>query len=234
MLSFLFKYETRFKTKEFIYVVPENFDPITKFLMKLNIYEKKERTLLKLMKNDTDIIEAGAGIGLISMYLKRKIKFNRLIMIEPNKKMNEIIKKNFLINNFHNSDIHILNYGLSDSERENVTFHKFESDMANTISQDTLDYNLKIKEADQIDTISIDKIIEKYNIKKFQLVLDIEGEELNVLRNNNKWMDNCSSILLENHLPKVKLNKLNQYVVSKGFQIVKKKENVFLFVKNLY
>ncbi len=40
--------------------------------MKFNIYEKKERSLIKYMDNNTDIIEAGAGIGLISMYLKKK------------------------------------------------------------------------------------------------------------------------------------------------------------------
>ena len=53
--------------------MPITFDPITKFLMKFNIYEKKERSLIKYMDNNTDIIEAGAGIGLISMYLKKKL-----------------------------------------------------------------------------------------------------------------------------------------------------------------
>ena len=68
----MFKNQTKFKTKEFDYIVPENFDPITKFLMKLNIYEKKERSLLNNMFDNTDVIEAGAGIGLISMYIKKK------------------------------------------------------------------------------------------------------------------------------------------------------------------
>ena len=64
-------------------------------------------------------------------------------MVEPNTKMNEIIINNFLINNFKKEDINILNYGLSNTERQNVIFQKFESDMANTISNETLDYNLK-------------------------------------------------------------------------------------------
>ena len=42
LLSFLFKNQTKFKTNEFNYVVPENFDSITKFLMRFNIYEKKK------------------------------------------------------------------------------------------------------------------------------------------------------------------------------------------------
>jgi len=228
----LYKNDIKFKTKDFIYEVPLDFDPITKFLMKFDIYEKKERTLLKKMLPDTDIIEAGAGVGLISMYLKKKIKNNRLFMIEPNIEMNQIIKKNFKLNNFDEREINLLNFGLSDNEKVDVPFFKFESDMANTVSTETLDYNLKKKDITKIDTLSINSIVNKYNIQDFQLVLDIEGEETNVLKKNNDWMKNCKSILLENHLPKIKLQELNKYVVNKGFKIIDKKENVFLFVKN--
>ena len=70
-----------------------------------------------------------------------------------------------------------------------------------------------------------------YNLKEFQLILDIEGEEVNVIKNNNQWMDNCNCILLENHLPKVRLEELNNYIINKGFRIIQKKENVFLFKK---
>lgn len=225
----MFKNQTKFKTKEFDYIVPENFDSITKFLMKLNIYEKKERSLLNNMFDNTDVIEAGAGIGLISMYIKKKIKNKKLIMVEPNIKMNEIIINNFLINNFNKEEINILNYGLSDSERKNVPFQKFESDMANTMSKETLNYNLKKQNIETIETININNIVKKYNLKEFQLILDIEGEEVNVIKNNNQWMDNCNCILLENHLPKVRLKELNNYIINKGFRIIQKKENVFLF-----
>lgn len=232
LISFLFKNQTKFKTKEFNYVVPEDFDPITKFLMKFNIYELKERSLVEKMLKDIDIIEAGAGIGLISMYLKKKTSDKNLVMIEPNKKMNEIIKKNFILNGFSEDQIIIENYGLSDEIRNNVPFQKFESDMANTISVESLDYNFRKKDTDYIDTININSVIAKYDIKKFQLVLDIEGEEANVLTKNNEWLKNCRTILLENHLPKEKLLELNNYILSQNFQIVDKKENVFLF-KNL-
>ena len=96
--------------------------------------------------------------------------------------------------------------------------------MANTISNETLDYNLKKQNTETIETISINSIVKKYNLKKFQLILDIEGEEVNVIKNNNEWIDNCNCILLENHLPKIKLNELNNYIINKGFKIVQKKK----------
>ena len=42
LLSFFYKNETKFKTNEFNYFVPKHFDPITKFLIKFNIYEKDD------------------------------------------------------------------------------------------------------------------------------------------------------------------------------------------------
>ncbi len=212
--------------------MPKDFDPITKFLMKFNLYEMKERSLVKKLSDNLDIIEAGAGIGLISMYLKKKIKKKKLIMIEPNIKMNSIINENFILNNFSNEDIIIENFGLSDQNKKNIPFQIFESDMANTISTESLDYNFRKKDSELIETICINSIVEKYGLLKFQLVLDIEGEEINVLRKNNNWLENCHSILLENHLPKKKLIELNNFLISKNFNIVDKKENVFLFSKN--
>tara|TARA_Y100001970_G_scaffold105947_1_gene132738 strand:+ start:1322 stop:1663 length:342 start_codon:yes stop_codon:yes gene_type:complete len=113
-----------------------------------------------------------------------------------------------------------------------VPFQIFESPMANTISKDQLDYNFKKKSKKTINTISLKSIIKKYDINEFQLVLDIEGEELNVLKKNNDWLSSCKSILLENHLSKDKLNDLNNYLIKKGFKIISNKDNVFLFHKN--
>ena len=41
-LSVLYKNKINFKKLDFIYEVPLDFDPITKFLMKFDVYEKKK------------------------------------------------------------------------------------------------------------------------------------------------------------------------------------------------
>ena len=46
--------------------------------------------------------------------------------------------------------------------------------MANTISKETLNYNLKKQNIETIETININNIVKKYNLKEFQLILDIE------------------------------------------------------------
>jgi hypothetical protein len=64
--------------------------------------------------------------------------------------------------------------------------------------------------------------------------MDIEGEELNVLTKENKWIKNCLSILVENHLSNPDLKKLNKYIENKGFKLIDSKENVYLFMKESY
>ena len=231
IVSIFFRNKTLFKTKEFKYSVPIGFDSISKFLMNFGLYETKERSLIEKLNNKTHIIEAGAGIGLISMYLNRKVNGKKLIMLEPNKKMNSIIKNNFKLNSMEFNNVILINKGLSESDKKDVTFQKFESDMANTISQNVRDYNLKKKDVDLIDTISINTLIYDHKLDSFQIVLDIEGEENNVLKLNNSWLKKCESILLENHLPQPELIRLNEYIVDKGFKLIDKKENVFLFKK---
>lgn len=196
-----------------------------------DLYEKKERRLINFLDDDLDVIEAGGGIGLISMYIKQKIKNKKLIILEPNERLNNIIKNNFKINNFTNENFILLNYALSDETDQIVNFQKFESSMANTISKEVLDYNFKKTESTRVKTLSINEIIKKFNLKDFQLVLDIEGAELDVLTKNNDWLLNCKKILLENHFEKRRLNYINNYLLQKKFQLIKKNENVFLFSK---
>ena len=181
VISYLYKNKINFKNNDFIYRIDEKFDNISKFLMFHDLYEKKERKLIKSLDDNLDVIEAGGGIGLISMYIKKKIKTKKLIILEPNERLNNIIKNNFKINNLINDNFFLLNYALSDEANQVVEFQKFESSMANTISKEVLDYNFKKTETIKVKTTNIDKIIKDFNLKNFQLVLDIEGAELEVL-----------------------------------------------------
>lgn len=231
VISYLYKNKIDFKNNDFIYRIDQKFDNISKFLMFHDLYEKKERKLIHSLDDNLDVIEAGGGIGLISMYIKKKIKSKKLIILEPNERLNNIIKNNFKINNLINDDFFLLNYALSDEANQIVEFQKFESSMANTISKEVLDYNFKKTESIKVKTTNINKIIKDFNLENFQLVLDIEGAELEVLTKNNTWLSNCKKILLENHFETKRLNYINDYLIKKNFKLVEKNENVFLFSK---
>ena len=123
--------------------------------MRFNLYEKKERSLVSKLLNNTNIIEAGGGIGLISMYLKKKVADKKLVILEPNRKMNDLILNNFKINKFNLKNIKILNYALSYKNKKKERFFTYEIDMANSISKNNQNYNFKKKKTEFVDTISL-------------------------------------------------------------------------------
>lgn len=59
-----------------------------------------------------------------------------------------------------------------------------------------------------IQAISVNTIMNKYNIAKFNLVkIDIEGAENILLKNNNNWLAYTDNIIIEIH-PHIILNNL--------------------------
>ena len=61
--------------------------------------------------------------------------------------------------------------------------------------------------------------------------MDAEGEEFNILIKNNNWLKKCKCILYECHYKKDKLTYINNFLISSGFKLIQKNENVFLFIK---
>ena len=199
--------------------------------MQFNLFEKKERKLINNLDENLDTIEIGGGIGLVSLYIKKKIKNSKLIILEPNHKFHKLIQKNFTKNNFDLKDVIILNSAVSSEDAENVSFFEHETPFVNKIHSQSIDYGFKKINEKKINTVSLNSILNNYKLNNFQLVMDAEGEEFNILLNNNNWLKKCRSILYECHYKKEKLNEINNYLIKSGFNLIKKNENVFLLRK---
>ena len=229
--SILFIKQEIFKNKDFTYYANKNVDPVTRFLMKFNLWEKKERNLISQIYENIDTIEAGGGIGIISLYIKKKIKDSKHIILEPNEDFHDTIKKNFETNNLNKNNLFILNLALSNENFSNITFFDFISPFTNKINLDSLEYTKKTNKNKIVNTVSIPKILEDYKINNFQLIMDVEGEEYNIIKKNNEWLKKCKCILYECHHTKNKLNSIHKTLFDFGFNLIKKKENVYLFKK---
>ena len=230
IFSFFFKDLKKFNNNDFIYYVDETVDSLSKLLMKFDLHESRERKLSNDLISNMDTIEAGGGIGLMSLYIKRKIRNSKLIILEPNAEFHPLIKKNFTANNYYLENITILNFALSSNNLKKITFIEQQNPFASKVfsNQDVLNYSVKRTER-EIETISINRIIEKYSLEEFQLVMDIEGEEYNVLLNDNSWLNKCQCILYECHYKKRDLTRINDFLIKSGFKLTRKTENVFLF-----
>lgn len=146
---------------------------------------------LKLQLNPAFIIDAGANIGLASIYFKNKYPQARIVAIEPDAENFDMLKKNTQLY----SGIHLINKGLWNK----ITFTKI-SDKYNLGK-----WSLVIEEttdaAAGLETITIDKIMADYSVEKIDLLkIDIETAEQYLFQDNyQSWLSKTKVIVIELH-----------------------------------
>lgn len=233
--SKLFINQKVFKLGKFkFYNVPEK-DSMSNFLLKFKLWEVKERNLIKFIDKNVDTIEAGGGIGTMSVFIRDQIgPKSKLIVLEPNPKLLEIIKKNFKLNKFEDFEKNIIiQKALSYNEKSNVEFYEFDTPFENKINLGSYDFTKKTEKSFTVKTTNINNIIKNYKINDFQLIMDVEGEEFNIIKEQNEWLNKCRYIMFEAHHDSKKLKNILNSLKNNNFKLVKKNYNVYLYKNNL-
>jgi FkbM family methyltransferase len=138
------------------------------------------------------IIDAGANIGIVTIFFANKYKNAKIIAIEPEDKNYELLVKN--TENY--SNITTIKSALWNDCREIFLFdcdsnYGFQVGIEKTYSKD-------IKQL--IKTISISKIMEDFNIDSIDILkIDIEGSEKEVFETNNDFIKKTNCIIIELH-----------------------------------
>lgn len=136
------------------------------------------------------IVDAGANIGLTSVYFANKYPNAKIISIEPEKNNFELLKKN--VSNYEN--IIALNAALWNENKEVdiVDPHlgswgfQVENNSGNSIQK--------------INTFTVDKIMEMFDLPKINLLkIDIEGAEKEIFENPSAWINKVDVIAIELH-----------------------------------
>jgi len=142
------------------------------------------------------IIDAGANIGLASIYFANKYPNAKIIAIEPEESNFSILKRNTaLYSNIisiqsalwdKNEEINLIDPGLGKwgfmTESKN-----FKTNPSGIICH-------------TVNGMTIKKIMEKFNIEKINILkIDIEGAEKEVFHDTSSWIENVESIIIELH-----------------------------------
>jgi FkbM family methyltransferase len=144
------------------------------------------------------IVDAGANIGLTSIYLANRFPNARILSIEPEKANFEILVKNAapypniipiqgaLWGKSMQIDVvdpGLGNWGFMTEAQGNG--HATSKSLHQTVQG-----------------MTVDTILEKFGIQHLSILkIDIEGAELEVFRNSSTWIDRIDSLIVELHEP---------------------------------
>lgn len=177
------------------------------------------------------IIDAGANIGLASIYFANKYPNAKIIAIEPEQSNFELLKENLapysgvipiqaaLWNK--NEEINLIDPGLGKWGFMTEMKHPTKNPPDNTCHT--------------VMAITVDKLMKEYDLTKIDILkIDIEGAEREVFSNTTSWIEKIDSIIIELHEHmKIGCNR-SFYCGSNGFANEwKQGENVYLSRGNL-
>lgn len=141
------------------------------------------------------IVDAGANIGLASIYFANKYPNTKIISIEPEVRNYELLKKNLA--SYEN--VHCLHAAVWNVDG---TIELVDPGLGNwgfmTQSEKTQDISAPVSHT--VNAYTIETIMEKFDIDRIDILkVDIEGAEKEVFENPEPWVDRVDSIIAELH-----------------------------------
>lgn len=172
------------------------------------------------------IIDAGANIGLASIYFTNKYPGAKILAIEPERSNFELLKENtapypniipIQAALWHkNEEINLIDTGLG-----KVGFMTEMKNSSNSRPNNT---------CHAVEAITIDKLMKDYNLKKIDILkMDIEGAEREVFSDTSSWIEKVDALIVELHERMKAGCNSSFYRGSKGFDHEwKQGENIYM------
>lgn len=140
--------------------------------------------------NPKIIIDGGANVGYSSIFFARKFKDAKIFAIEPEKSNFEVLIKN--TKKYKN--IIPIQKGLWPIKGYLKIIDKGYGKYG------FMTKFVKKSEKFDVEVITIENLIKKYNIKKIDILkLDIEGAEKELFERNYKWLEKVNILIIELH-----------------------------------
>lgn len=159
------------------------------------VFIKKDYAF-KVEKNPGIIVDAGANIGLASIYFANKYPDAKIIALEPEQSNFELMKKNIApypnIIPVHaalwhqNEEIHLIDPGLGKWGFMTEIKHPVEK--------------LPGEVCHPVMAVTIDKLMQDYSLTQIDILkIDIEGAEKEVFSDTSSWIKKINTIIIELH-----------------------------------
>lgn len=202
----------------------------TKASLFWGFYEGTEaRFIDKFLNKDSDVVELGGSIGVVSALIRRKIKDERrLIIVEGNPLLIDHINVNLKANSkCHNYVIDCALIGY-DANLAFVLGEHSTGGRADCVLNDDG------QGQQSVAMLGLSELIIRHKVDEFSLVCDIEGGEAGILVNDTKAFHKCRQIMIELHNTEYKgeffdVRKMIQRIIACGFVLESRHGNVCCF-----
>jgi FkbM family methyltransferase len=177
----------------------------------------------RLSKIDASyIIDAGANIGLASIYFSHAFPKAKILALEPQKDNFDILEKN--VQAYKNvTPVHAALWG----SNETISIKNPESLAAS--------FMVDADDKSTIPALTVSYLLEKYNCRTIDVLkIDIEGAEKEVFEVNTEWLKNVNVLIIELHdhykanATKTVFKALDAYEYDAEFF----HENIFIYFKH--
>ena len=164
-----------------------------------------------IFANATNTVDAGAHIGLASLFFQSLSPGMRLFSIEPDVENFSILQKN-LKEMIESGKVIPIQAALDNMDG---SLH---------ITKSQFSYNTKVDsgpDGEKVIAISLNSLSALYEIKSIDILkIDIEGFEQKIFSKNVEWLDRVKNIILETHSG-ADYDACSKVLLEKGFQIKK-------------
>jgi FkbM family methyltransferase len=193
--------------------------------MYFGIYELSELDFVERYIDPADaVIEVGGSIGVVSCATNRKLSDpQKHIVVEANPGLIQTLKKNRELNRCEfRIECAAVSYGA-----DQVEFHKAENFLGGSVSR-------KDGDVVSVKTTTLGRLVAESGSSTVALVCDIEGAELELVKNEISVLRDCVRlILMETHPAKVgeePTRAMLQMLKQASFELIEESRNVVALV----
>lgn len=205
--------------------------PWVKALIFWGFYEKPEvRFVKRYLPQDTDVIELGASIGVVTSHIAKKLgQARKIVSVEADPRLVPLIQRNVSLN-APGANVAVVHGAIDYSPDNPATVHlRFgDSNLSGGVA-----HGGSLSGTD-VPTIRLSDLLTRHRVDRFALVSDIEGAEVGLIEGDPEALTKCSLLIIELHDTRQKgrditINDQVAAITARGFHFIESKKAVYVF-----